>query len=97
MEKLNFNAENSKEAELGNRLQAQLTIAERMGVEEGEFLDWAQKYAGVFADIASSDLDLNNRICSGKMTNEDVVCIRDMMKEYDLGAEDHTPGPELDA
>ncbi len=68
-----------------------------MKIGEDKFLDWAEQYAGLFAEIAANDLELDERIRMGKITDEDLVFIADMMREYDLGVEDHTPGPELDA
>jgi hypothetical protein len=85
---MHFHEENPVEAIFAHRMEAQLKLAELMGVAEEGLVDWVNKYGDLFAELEKKDSDLAQRIHDGTVTEETLSWIRDQMRVYDTGEEE---------
>ena len=86
---MHYNENNPSEVGLGHRLEAQLKLAELMGIDEAHLMDWLEKRGGLFADLEKKDPDIQAKISAGQVDDETIAWIRDQMTESDTGDEDH--------
>jgi hypothetical protein len=99
-----INADHPEEVALGQRIAAQVKLAELLGridpeAEDPQALtDWLDESGDTFVAMTNADPGLISRILGNQLTSEDMLIIRDQMGRYDTGAERHDEEvPPLDA
>jgi len=95
--------------ELGQRMKTQIAVAsEMLGFDvadpkeqtpehEMRFLEWINENGLYFKDVLEHNPDIWERISRGEARPQDIHWIKDQLREYDTGAENHDDERELDA
>ncbi len=64
---------------------------------DAKFLNWIKENGPFFKNVLEQNPDIWERVSKGEVRPEDIHWIKDQLREYDTGAENHADDRELDA